>query len=195
MTDGQKILHKNSRRNQGRLLRTVVLVGLMGSGKTAIGKRLASRLGANFADSDQLVEECVGMPVREIFRGRGEENFRILEREIICKALLQPPHVLATGGGAFMDPGVRQKTREYAAVLWLRADLDLLVARCEKNDNRPLLASRNPRQILDELISIRYPVYAQAEMIVDCEDRPHAETVEIVVQALLNRGVLRVGYP
>src|SRR5213078_542316 len=144
--------------------RTIVLVGLMGAGKTNIGRRLAARLNLPFYDSDCEIEAAAGETVEEIFRNRGEAVFRDGERRVIARLLSQPLHVLATGGGAFMDPVTREMIVRRGVSVWLRADLDVLAARVARRNNRPLLQARDPRSVLAELIERRYPVYAEADI-------------------------------
>ncbi|MBO0712220.1 MAG: shikimate kinase, partial [Acetobacteraceae bacterium] len=147
--------------------RTIVLVGLMGAGKSKIGRRLATRLGLPFFDSDQEIEAAAGETIEEIFVNRGEQIFREGERRVIARLLAQPVHVLATGGGAFMDRATRAEIARRAVSLWLRADLEVLIERVSRRSNRPLLNRGDPRAILAELIERRYPVYAQADVVVD----------------------------
>ena len=149
------------------LPRTVALVGLMGAGKTAIGKRLAARLGLPFVDADHAIEDAARCTVEEIFSRDGEAYFRRKEREVIARLLNGPVHILATGGGAFIDPETRSLMRDKALSIWLRADLDLLVARTARRTNRPLLKQGDPREVLAQLIERRYPVYEKADLIVD----------------------------
>src|SRR5271167_1829632 len=144
--------------------RTVVLVGLMGAGKTKIGRRLAVRLGLRFFDSDPEIEAAAGETIEEIFANRGERVFRDGERRVIARLLAQPVHVLATGGGAFMDPATRELIGRRGVSLWLRADLDVLVSRVLRRSNRPLLKQGDPRAILAQLIERRYPLYAEADV-------------------------------
>ena len=171
------------------LRRTVAIVGLMGSGKSAIGRRLAGRLGVPFADSDLLVEEAAGMPVPRIFELRGEAVFRELEREAVAAVLQAPPSILATGGGAFLCPKTRLRLKRSTATLWLRACVDVLAERCTRNDDRPLLRGKDVRDTLERLIGERYPVYAEADMVLDCANRPHEETVALALQLLAERNI------
>lgn len=164
--------------------RSVVLVGLMGVGKSSIGRRLASRLGIPFVDADAEIEEAAGSTVPEIFARHGEAEFRDGERRVIARLLDGPRHVLATGGGAFLDSGTRSKVAETATSVWLRADLDLLVKRCARRRNRPLLEEGDPREILAKLIEERYPVYAKADIVVDSVDGPHEAVVDKILDAL-----------
>ena len=164
--------------------RTVVLVGLMGAGKTKIGRRLAARLNLPFFDSDTEIEAAAGETIEEIFRHRGEAAFRDGERRVIARLLTQPTHVLATGGGAFMDPVTRARIAERGVSVWLRADLDVLFARVSRRTNRPLLQQPDPRAVLAELIERRYPVYAEADIVVDSGERPIEATTTRVIAAL-----------
>jgi shikimate kinase len=164
--------------------RSIVLVGLMGAGKTSIGRRLAARLHLPFVDADDEIERAAGCSIPEIFERYGESAFRDGERRVIARLLHKAPHVLSTGGGAFMDPGTRALIAEQGTSVWLRAELELLVARTARRDNRPLLKQGNPREVLQRLMETRHPVYAEANITVDSDDRPPDETVERVVSAL-----------
>ena len=166
------------------LPKTVALVGLMGAGKTAIGKRLAARLGLPFVDADVAIEEAAGCTIEDYFNRHGEADFRRKERQVIARLLTEPVHILATGGGAFVDPDTRLLMRGRAISIWLRAGLDLLVARTSRRTNRPLLKQGDPREILARLIDRRYPIYAEADIIVDSEDGPLEEMVERVLLAI-----------
>ena len=147
--------------------RTVVLVGLMGSGKSCIGRRLASRTGLAFVDADIEIEKAAGCTVAEIFRRYGEAAFRDGERRVMARLLADKPAILAAGGGAFMDDTTRALIRDHAISVWLRADLDTLVARTRGRSHRPLLNSGDARATLAKLIDLRYPVYAQANITID----------------------------
>ena len=164
--------------------RTVVLVGLMGAGKTKIGRRLAVRLNLPFFDSDTEIETAAGETIEEIFRNRGEAVFRDGERRVIARLLAQPAHVLATGGGAFMDPATRAVIARCGISVWLRADLDVLLARVSRRTNRPLLRERDPRAVLADLIERRHPVYAEADLTIDSGDGPPEVTVTRTIAAL-----------
>ena len=164
--------------------RAIVLVGLMGAGKSKIGRRLAARLGLPFFDSDPEIEAAAGETIEEIFANRGERVFRDGERRVIARLLTRPVHVLATGGGAFMDPATRQTIARRGVSLWLRADLDVLVSRVLRRSNRPLLKQGDPRAILAELIARRYPVYAEADVAVDSGDGSPETTVARAIAAL-----------
>lgn len=156
----------------------------MGAGKTCIGRRLASRLDLPFTDGDAEIEAAAGCSVEEIFARHGETAFRDGERRVIARLLAQGPQVLATGGGAFMDPRTRAEIRERAIAVWLRADLELLLKRTARRNNRPLLKLGDPRAVLDRLIDERYPVYAEADIVVDSVDGPPELTVERVHRAI-----------
>ncbi len=164
--------------------RTIVLVGLMGAGKTRIGRRLAARLNLPFFDSDTEIETAAGESIAEIFANRGEHAFREGERRVIARLLAQPVHVLATGGGAFMDPQTRTLIARRGVSLWLRADLDILLARVSRRSNRPLLKRGDPREILAALIDTRHPVYATADLVVDSGEGAPEATVRRALAAL-----------
>lgn len=167
------------------LPRTVVLVGLMGAGKSAIGRRLATRLHLPFRDADTEIEAAAGCTIAEIFARDGEPVFRSVERRIITRLLKdEPVHILATGGGAFMDPDTRAAIREHGISVWLRAELDVLVARTARRTHRPILNQGDPRAILGRLMEQRYPVYAEADLTVVSDERPPDVTVELVIDAL-----------
>ncbi len=164
--------------------RTVVLVGLMGAGKTKIGRRLAARLGLPFFDSDQEIEAAAGETVEEIFANRGERAFRDGERRVLARLLATPVHVLATGGGAYMDPATRVVIARRGVSLWLRADLDVLVQRVSRRTDRPLLKEGDPRAILAELIERRHRVYGEADLTVDSGDGSPESTVNRAIAVL-----------
>jgi len=166
------------------LPKTIVLVGLMGAGKSCIGRRLAKTLGVEFIDADAEIEKAAGCSISNIFQIHGEAAFRDGERRVIARLLDGPAHILATGGGAFMDPETRDRIRDKAISIWLRADLDLLVERTSRRNDRPLLNHGDPRVILEDLIERRYPVYAEADIIVDSQSGPPEATVDKVMAAL-----------
>jgi len=166
--------------------RPVVMVGLMGAGKTSIGRRLAAQLSMPFVDADAEIEAAAGCTIAEIFERHGEAAFRDGERRVIARLLEGPPQVIATGGGAYMDAATRALVSERAIALWLRADLDTLTARTSRRSNRPLLKDGNPRATLDRLMQERYPVYAEADIVVDSQDCPPDETTQAVLKALLD---------
>jgi shikimate kinase len=167
-----------------RPCKTIALVGLMGAGKTNIGRRLAQRLGLPFIDADSEIEAAAGATIEEIFQRHGETAFRDGERRVIARILDNPIHVLATGGGAFMDPSTRGLLRARALSIWLRADIELLLARVSRRGNRPLLKMGDPRAVLQNLMELRYPVYAEADITVDSIDGPPEATLERVMKAL-----------
>jgi len=164
--------------------RTIVLVGLMGAGKSKIGRRLAARLNLPFFDSDHEIEMAAGESIEEIFANRGERVFRDGERRVIARLLAQPVHVLATGGGAFMDEMTRAVIERRGVSLWLRADLDVLVSRVSRRSDRPLLKVGDARMILGELIEQRYPVYAEANVMIESGEGPPESTVARAIAAL-----------
>ena len=164
--------------------RTLVLVGLMGAGKSCIGRRLAQRLGLPFVDADSEIEAAAGCSIEEIFQRHGEAYFRDGERRVIQRLLEQPVMVLATGGGAFMDPRTREAIAERGLSIWLKAELGLLVKRTARKANRPLLKRGDPREILARLIEQRHPVYAQADITVVSDDGPPDAAVDRILAAL-----------
>jgi shikimate kinase len=164
--------------------RSIVLVGLMGAGKTKIGRRLAARLALPFFDSDEAIETAAGETIEEIFANRGEAMFRDGERRVIARLLEGRVHVLATGGGAFMDPATRRVITARGVSIWLRAELDTLFARVSRRANRPLLKTSDPRAVLAELIDRRYPIYAEADITIDSGDGPPDATAGRAIAAL-----------
>lgn len=167
--------------------RPIVLVGLMGAGKTTVGRRLASLLRLPFIDADEEIEKAAGLEISEIFALHGEEEFRRGERRVIARLLQGPPHVLATGGGAFINADTRALVRAHALSVWLRADLDVLMRRVEKRDNRPLLKQGDPRATMERLMAERYPIYGEADLVVESNNGPHASAVTSVIRALAER--------
>ncbi len=166
------------------LTRTIVLVGLMGAGKTTVGRRLAKRLGLPFVDSDHEIEKAAGMSVAEIFECFGEADFRSGERRVIGRLLDGKQQVVATGGGAFINEETRALIKDKGLSIWLDADIDILVERTARRDTRPLLKTGNPREILSKLAAERAPYYAQADIKVPSSDGPHEDVVERIVEAL-----------
>ena len=164
--------------------RTVVFVGLMGAGKSAIGRRLAQRLGLPFIDADHEIEAAAGRSVEEIFETLGEQAFREGERKIVQRLLDGPTQVLSTGGGAFIDPETRAKIKARGISVWLDADLELLLRRVARRNNRPLLKRGDPREVLTRLMAERNPIYAQADIRIESVDGPPEATVERVAEAL-----------
>ena len=164
--------------------RPIVLVGLMGAGKSSIGRRLASQLGLPFKDADAEIEAASNLTVAEFFDIHGEAAFREGERKVIARLLKEPRHVLATGGGAFMDKKTRALIAKKGCSIWLRAELDVIYKRCMKRNNRPLLKTGNPKATLKKLMDERYPVYAEADITVDSGDGPHEIVVDKIIAAL-----------
>lgn len=174
------------RRLQRPLPRSLVFVGLMGAGKSAIGRRTAHRLELPFVDSDGEIEAAAGMSIADIFETYGEAEFRALERRVLARLLTDSVQVISTGGGAFMDPRTRDVIRDRGLSVWLRADLDTLVERTGRRDTRPLLRDKDPRQVLQDLMDQRYPVYETATLRVDSAEGPPEATVDRVIEALNN---------
>ena len=166
------------------LSKPVVLVGMMGAGKSAIGRRLADRLGLSFLDADNEIEAAAGCSIPDIFEMHGEEAFRDGERRVILRLLSGPVKVIATGGGAFMNAETRQAIKAQSVSIWLRADFDTLWRRVSRRNNRPMLKTDNPQETLQRLIDERYPVYAEADLTVESTDGPRDATVERVIVAL-----------
>lgn len=166
--------------------RSIVMIGLMGCGKSAVGRRLASRLSLPFIDADDEIEKAAGKTINEIFSDHGETEFRDGERKVIHRLLGQGPQVLATGGGAFMNPETRANIRNSGISIWLKAELPVLMKRVGKRETRPLLRNGNPEAIMRNLMEIRYPVYAHADLIVESRDVAHEVIVNDVIRALKN---------
>jgi shikimate kinase len=164
--------------------RTIALIGLPGVGKSSIGRRLAAALDMPFRDADEEVERAAGRSISEIFAERGETEFRDGERRVIARLLDEPAHVLATGGGAFMNSDTRRLIREKAVSIWLRADIDVLARRVARKNNRPLLKDRDPLEVLTALAEARHPVYAEADITIDSVESPHSTAVKAIIEAL-----------
>jgi len=164
--------------------RSIVLIGLMGAGKSAIGRRLAKRLGLSFVDADKEIEAAAGKSINEIFADHGEDYFRDGERRVIARLLSNGPIVLATGGGAYMNAETRAEVAEKGVSIWLKADLDVLMERVSRRDTRPLLRAGDPREIMQRLIDERYPVYAGADITIESRNEPHEIVVEQIVDAI-----------
>jgi shikimate kinase len=169
---------------QKSLNKPLVFTGLMGAGKTSIGRLVAEALSVPFFDSDREIERQEGMAVSEIFREKGESYFRRLEKETISGLLSGDIKVIATGGGAVMTEGVQEMIKARAVSIWLKADLDTLVERTARNAKRPLLAKGDPREILGALMEKRYPVYGQADIIIETDAAPPEEMAVRVIEAL-----------
>lgn len=164
--------------------RSIVLVGLMGVGKTTVGRRLANQMGLAFVDADEEIERAAGLTIEEIFDLFDEDYFRDGERRVIARLMEGERQVIATGGGAFMNEETRALILEKATAVWLDADLDTLVKRVARRDTRPLLKSGDPAKILADLAAKRNPVYATAHIHVMGNDSPHEITVEKIIEAL-----------
>lgn len=164
--------------------RPIVLIGMMGVGKSTVGRRLAARLGLTFVDADEEIEKAAGMTITEMFERYGEGHFRDGERRVIARLMDGRPKVIATGGGAFIQDETRALILDGAVAVWLDADIDILVDRVSRREGRPLLKGRDPRIVLTELADIRNPVYAMAPIHVRSVAAPHETAVEKIVKAL-----------
>jgi shikimate kinase len=164
--------------------RSIVLVGMMGVGKTSIGRRLAARIDFGFVDADEEIERAAGMTIAEIFEKFGEAYFRDGERRVIARLMEGPPKVIATGGGAFINEETRTLILERALSIWLDADIKVLADRVSRRDHRPLLKNRDPVEVLTELGKVRNPLYAAANIHVRSDASPHARTVENILKAI-----------
>lgn len=176
--------------------RSLVLVGLMGCGKSSVGRRLAHRLGVPFADADDEIELAHRKTIKEIFADHGEAYFRQGEKRVIARMLRNGPQVLATGGGAYMDPDTRAAIRANGIAIWLKADLPLLMRRVLRRSNRPLLQAEDPQAVMQGLMDKRYPVYAEADLTIESRDVPHEVMVDDILRALKTSNLLaRLGSP
>jgi shikimate kinase len=164
--------------------RTVALVGLMGAGKTTVGRRLAAALQLPFVDADEAIVAAAGQSIEELFAAHGECEFRRGERQVIARLLAGPPHVLATGGGAFIDPRTRALMKESAISIWLKAPLEVLMKRVTKRDTRPLLKEDDPHAVMRRLLAEREPFYAEADITVETGAGPHNTAVLAILSAL-----------
>lgn len=164
--------------------RSIVMVGLMGCGKSSVGKRLAARLGVPFTDADDEIEKAAGKSINDIFADHGEAHFRDGERRVIARLLGSGPQVLATGGGAFINPETRARIKEKGISVWLKAELPVLMRRVNKRDTRPLLKTADPEQVMRSLMESRYPIYAEADITIESQDVPHDAIVAVVLNAL-----------
>ena len=164
----------------------LVLVGMMGAGKTIVGRRLAARLNRHFLDSDEEIEKAAQMTIPEIFEQRGEPEFRAGETRVIARVLKDEGVVLATGGGAFVNPETRALVKAEAISVWLKAEVDVLLERVSRRSNRPLLKTANPRATLEKLIEDRYPIYAEADVTVVSRDVPEEVVADDVVDAIFD---------
>jgi shikimate kinase len=164
--------------------RSIVLVGLMGSGKSTVGRRLSARLGMDFADADDEIESAAALTISDIFERFGEDHFRDGERRVIARLLADKPLVLATGGGAFINAETRALILDSSICIWLDADIETLVERVGRRSHRPLLKDRDAATVLRDLAEVRNPIYAQAHLRVASGDSPHEYTVRAILEAL-----------
>ena len=169
--------------------KSIVLVGLMGAGKTSVGRNLAQILNLTFIDTDDEIAKAAGRSIEDIFEDFGEKAFRDVEERVIHRILDEGPAVLATGGGAFMNPETRAHISEQGISVWLRADLDILVQRTKRRGGRPLLKGKDHKLVLEKLIKERYPVYAEADIIVDSRDEGPEVTARTIAGALNSRTI------
>lgn len=172
--------------------RSIVLVGLMGAGKTTVGRVLARHLGLTFADADHEIQRAAGLTIEEIFARFGEASFRISERRMVADLLAAGPLVLATGGGAFMNEETRACIRAHALSVWLKADLNVLVERTAGRGGRPLLKEGDAKETLAALIALRYPVYKEADLAIVTNDKPAQVTVCRIINALSRQQMPRM---
>ena len=168
--------------------KSVVLVGLMGAGKTSVGRKLAEKLDMAFVDADEEIVKAAACSIDNIFELYGEKAFRDVEEKVISRLLEEGPQVMATGGGAFINPKTRALIAAASVSVWLRAELDVLVRRTRRRGGRPLLKNKDPRTALKKLIDKRYPVYAKADIIVDSKDDGADVTARFIADALDGRG-------
>jgi shikimate kinase len=166
------------------LPRTVALVGLMGVGKTTIGRRLADHFGLPFVDADEEIEKAAGQSIADIFAHYGEAGFRDGEQKVIARLLDAPVQILATGGGALTNALTRERLKEKAITVWLKTDLRVLARRVANKPHRPLLKDRDPMDVLKDHVEKRYPLYEMADVVVDTGDNSHGRTLEMVLDAL-----------
>jgi shikimate kinase len=164
--------------------RSIVLVGMMGAGKSSVGRRLAARLGIPFVDADAEIETAAGMTIPEIFDHHGEPYFRAGEARVIARLLESGPQVLSTGGGAFINPDTRAAIGAKGLSIWLKAEFDVLMRRVKRRADRPLLQTEDPALTLKQLMVERYPIYAQADLTVQSRDIPHDKIVDEIIDSL-----------
>jgi shikimate kinase len=171
--------------NQSRLSgKSIILVGLMGAGKTSVGRKLAEKMEMTFIDADEEIVKAAGCSIEDIFELYGESAFRDVEERVIQRLLEEGPAILATGGGAFMNPKTRALFARKGVSVWLRVELDVLVKRTRRRGGRPLLKNREPRAVLKKLMDERYPVYAEADIIIDSKEEGADVTVGMITEAL-----------
>ncbi len=172
-----------------KVQRSIVLVGLMGAGKSTVGRRLATALHLPFHDADQEIETAAGCTISDFFERYGEQAFRDGERRVISRLLDGPRHVLATGGGAFMDPNTRDLIKHQGLSIWLRAGIELLMTRVAKRQTRPLLQTGDPRATMEKLMAERYPIYAEADITIESNGGPHDTVVQQILAHLTGSGI------
>ncbi|MBK8009072.1 MAG: shikimate kinase [Rhizobiales bacterium] len=178
-------LHPEAEAFRTRLgARSVVLVGMPGSGKSSIGRRLGQRLGLDFADADAEIERAANMSIPELFQTKGEAEFRKGEQKVIARLLESGPRVIATGGGAFMNADTRARIKEKGVSIWLKADVETLFKRVKRKSNRPLLQNADPEGTLRNLLAAREPTYAEADLTITSCEVPHENVVEDIVTLL-----------
>ena len=187
-TFAKKSMQANDKEQEKWKSRPLVLIGLMGVGKSTVGRRLAKKIGWQFIDSDEEIEAAAGCSISDIFAIHGEPIFRDLEQRVLQRLLTtDAPMVLATGGGAWIQPAVREAIKQHATSIWLRAELDVLLERVSRRDYRPLLQMGDKREILERLMRERYPIYAEADVVVDSAVGSHERVVDAVLSALEGR--------
>lgn len=167
---------------------SITLVGLMGAGKSTVGRRLAKALHLKFYDADNEIVEAAGCSISDIFEIYGEPIFRDLEKRVMLRLLEGPPCVIAAGGGAFMTPHIRDAVQKYSLSIWLNADIETLLARVTGRSHRPILEQGNKRQILSNLIEQRYPIYEAADLTIDSAKGNHEEIVKLIIAELQAKG-------
>lgn len=172
-------------RNVLGLKRPIVLVGLMGAGKSTVGRRLARDIGLDFIDSDNEIVEAAGCSIADIFEMYGEEIFRDLEKRVLLRLLTSTPSVIATGGGAFMNESIREAISQHAISVWLKAGIEVLIERVSRRNTRPLLKSGDKRATLTRLIEERHPIYGQADLIVESDEGAHEHVVAKIAKRLV----------
>ena len=165
--------------------RAIVLIGMMGAGKSTVGRRLAARLGLSFVDADVEIEAAAGMSIPDIFAAHGEQYFRDGEVRVIARLLEGAPCVIATGGGAWLRAETRERIRAKAVSIWLKADPDVLLRRVKRRSDRPLLQNTDPAQTIEKLVGERYPLYAEADLTILSRDVPHDRIVDECIGALV----------
>jgi shikimate kinase len=186
---------REERIRAGLEARSIVMVGMPGCGKSALGKRLAPRLGLPFLDVDEEIERAAGKTIKDIFADHGEASFRDGERKVIARLLASGPQVLATGGGALMNEETRANIRRSGLSIWVKADAALLARRVSKRTTRPLFEGRDPEAVVKELMAARHPLYADADLVVESRDVPHETMVDEIIDALANSPLLAVPGP